>query len=107
MRALCSLIVVAILLAISAAVLAHTADDPFKTDLIAGNPKNNGNVVGRVEVWNDGDNLYVKYVVDAPYWHLILFFPVPAIQTQSHKIKPSRTEPRQIPDRIIENPRNV
>ena len=70
MRTLCSLIAVAILLTTSAAVLAHTADDPLVVNLIAGNPKNNVNVVGRVEVWNDSESLYVKYVVDAPYWHL-------------------------------------
>ena len=37
-------------------VSAHTENDPFVTALIAGQHEN----VGEVEVWDDGDNLYVK-----------------------------------------------
>ncbi|MFW9804694.1 MAG: hypothetical protein ACFFFC_18705 [Candidatus Thorarchaeota archaeon] len=44
-------------------VAAHTADDPFSVELIAGggNPAS-AEFVGEVQVWNDGDNLYVKFV---------------------------------------------
>lgn len=37
--------------------LGHTEDDPYVTNLIAGQHTN----VGNVSVWNDEDNLYVKY----------------------------------------------
>jgi hypothetical protein len=59
------LTVVSLMLALVPVVaFAHTADDPFVTDLTAGG----GNIksamdVGDVLVWNDGENLYVKYVV--------------------------------------------
>jgi hypothetical protein len=43
-------------------VAAHTADAPFVTDLIAGGGNEASAVdVGDIEVWNDVDNLYVKY----------------------------------------------
>ncbi|UCD52870.1 MAG: hypothetical protein JSW27_09565 [Phycisphaerales bacterium] len=47
--------------------LAHTADVPFITDLTAGggNPESAIDV-GDVEVWNDGDDLFVRYVLDNP-----------------------------------------
>ena len=42
----------------------HTEDDPFKKDLIAdGGDPALAIVVGDVLVWNDGDYLYVKYVL--------------------------------------------
>ena len=44
--------------------MAHTADAPYVTDLIAGGGDGVGTDVGEVQVWNDADNLYVKYVVD-------------------------------------------
>jgi hypothetical protein len=48
---------------------AHTADDPFITDLIAGG----GNIksamdVGDVLVWNEGEYLYIEYVVTDGDW---------------------------------------
>lgn len=70
MRTLRSLIVVALLLAISAAVFAHTEDDPFVAQLIAGNPKDVLHDAGDVGVWNDGDNLYVSYVLNFGPWQL-------------------------------------
>jgi hypothetical protein len=50
-------------------VMAHTADDPFVTDLIAGggNPKSAIDV-GDVLVWNDCNYLYVQYVITDPNW---------------------------------------
>lgn len=39
------------------AVLAHTGGDPYTTTLLAGQDIN----AGTISVWNDGDNLYVKY----------------------------------------------
>ncbi|MFX0054888.1 MAG: hypothetical protein ACFFAX_12585 [Promethearchaeota archaeon] len=46
-------------------VAAHTESAPFVTDLIAGGGNDeSGVVVGQVLVWNDGENLYVKYVTD-------------------------------------------
>ena len=44
----------------------HTADDPQVIDLLAGQT----NKVGEVKVWNDADNLYVKYVITDPDWCL-------------------------------------
>jgi hypothetical protein len=43
-------------------VLANTAVDPFVTDLIAGQYTD----VGDVLVWNDEENLYVKYLISEP-----------------------------------------
>jgi hypothetical protein len=40
----------------------HTEGDPFVTKLFAGQTIE----VGTVEVWNDVNNLYVKYVIDDP-----------------------------------------
>jgi hypothetical protein len=40
---------------------AHTEDDPSVTELMAGQHVD----VGDVSVWNDGEYLYVKYVIDA------------------------------------------
>jgi hypothetical protein len=50
---------------------AHTADDPFVTDLIAGggNPASAIDV-GDVLVWNDGEQLFVRYDITAPDWCL-------------------------------------
>jgi len=50
---------------------AHTADDPFVTDLIAGggNPASAIDV-GDVLVWNDGEQLLVRYHVTAQDWCL-------------------------------------
>lgn len=60
-----------LLLLVPAIALAHTEGDPFVTDLTAGG----GNIksakdVGDVLVWNDGDYLYVKYVVTDGDWCL-------------------------------------
>jgi len=66
------LIAVSLMLAlVPAAAFAHDADDPFVTELIAGggNPKS-ATDVGEVKVWNDGDYLYVKYVVDGEDWSM-------------------------------------
>ena len=41
-------------------VSAHTEDEPLVRDLIAGQHKD----VGEVQVWNDAENLYVKYLMD-------------------------------------------
>jgi hypothetical protein len=46
-------------------VAAHTADEPLRIELIAGSGNEaSAVVVGEVQVWNDGENLYVKYVTD-------------------------------------------
>jgi hypothetical protein len=46
----------------------HTEGDPFATDLIAGGGNSaSATDVGDVLVWNDGDTLYVQYVVTAPW----------------------------------------
>jgi hypothetical protein len=59
------------LLLFPVAAFAHTPDDPFVTDLTAGG----GNIksamdVGDVHVWNDGEYLYVEYVVTDEEWCL-------------------------------------
>lgn len=61
------LVAAAFLLALlPAAASAHTADEPFTTDLLAGQDID----VGDVLVWNDGDYLYVKYDITDPDWCL-------------------------------------
>lgn len=51
-------IVLSLLLALMpVAALAHTEEDPFVVELIAGQTMD----VGQVKVWNDDDTLYVKY----------------------------------------------
>jgi len=46
----------------------HTEGDPFVTDLIAdGGDSISATDVGEVLVWNDGETLYVQYVVTAPW----------------------------------------
>ena len=59
-RSLALLTIVAFLLILPAAVLAHTEDDPVVTDLLAGQYMDAGDVL----VWNDADNLYVKYELE-------------------------------------------
>lgn len=54
------------LVAFAGMVSAHTEDDPFVTDLIAGQHIN----VGEVRVWNDADNLYVEYET-SDGWELV------------------------------------
>ena len=45
--------------------IAHTADEPFITDLIAGGGnKKSAMDAGDVLVWNDGDYLYVKFTTE-------------------------------------------
>ena len=70
-KVLFPILVVVLALGLTLPAAAHTEDDPSVTDLIAGggNPKSAVDV-GDVNVWNDGDNLYVKYVVDASGWCL-------------------------------------
>lgn len=53
---------------VPAVVLAHTEGGPFVTELIADGGEGDGIEVGEVLVWNDGDNLYVKYVITDPDW---------------------------------------
>ena len=64
-----SFLILVLLLATFSAILpglalAHTAGDPYVTDLIAGQFYD----VGDVYVWNDGSNLYVKYKTSAGYY---------------------------------------
>lgn len=49
-----------------ALVSAHTEEDPYSEILYAGQDI----AVGAVKVWNDADNLYVKYQID-PGWVLL------------------------------------
>jgi len=44
----------------------HDADDPYVTDLLAGQTLD----VGDILVWNNGDTLYVQYVITDPDWCL-------------------------------------
>lgn len=52
---ICAIMVLILLL--PSGVMAHTADNPFVTDLIAGQHID----AGDIKVWNDEENLYVKY----------------------------------------------
>lgn len=59
-----ALFMACLLLAVPAGALAYTADAPFVTDLIAGGGNDKAAIdIGDVLVWNDDDNLYVKYTV--------------------------------------------
>lgn len=68
-KTLALLTLIAFMLALPAAVIAHTEGEPFEVDLIAGggNPASAIDA-GDVLVWNDGEYLYVKYVAD--HWCL-------------------------------------
>lgn len=56
----------AIPMAGAAPAAAHTAEEPYTTPLMAGQ-----NIeVGNVSVWNDGENLYVKYEITEEGWFL-------------------------------------
>jgi hypothetical protein len=59
-KALALLTLMTFLLILPAGVLAHTEADPFVADLLAGQYIYAGDLL----VWNDGDNLYVKYELD-------------------------------------------
>jgi hypothetical protein len=57
-------VILAFLLAlVPAGASAHMEDDPQVVDLLAGQDTD----VGDVLVWNDGDNLYIQYVLDSPW----------------------------------------
>jgi hypothetical protein len=52
-------------------VKAHNEDEPFITDLIAGGGNEKSEIdVGDVMVWNDEENLYVKYITTSG-WCLV------------------------------------
>jgi len=44
----------------------YTETNPFKAALLAGQDED----VGEVQVWNDAENLYVTYLIDASGWYL-------------------------------------
>ena len=74
MKKLLVLLLVSILVVamIPTVVMAHTEDDPYRTELIAdGGSEETAMDVGDVLVWNDADNLYVKYFVTDEAWCLI------------------------------------
>jgi hypothetical protein len=50
----------ALILVAPKSATAHTVDEPFRTDLIAGQHTDAGDVL----VWNDTNNLYVRYVTE-------------------------------------------
>lgn len=50
-------------ISIAPSALANPEDDPFVTDLIAGQYID----VGDIEVWDDGTTLYVTYIIDDPW----------------------------------------
>lgn len=41
---------------------AHTEDEPLSVDLLAGQTED----IGQINVWNDGEMLYVEFVYDGP-----------------------------------------
>ncbi|MHC4457766.1 MAG: hypothetical protein ACYS0I_11915 [Planctomycetota bacterium] len=66
MAAVLAILMMGVILAI-----AHTEDDPLKVDLIAdGGSSDTAFDVGNVEIWNDANNLYVKYVIEDTAWSL-------------------------------------
>jgi PGF-CTERM protein len=62
---ICALAIVTVLLLAATTATAYTAADPYVVDLLTGQ----GIDVGDVSVWNDGDYLYVRYVV-TDGWYL-------------------------------------
>jgi len=57
---------VALAIPMAAPAAAHMEGCPFTTDLLAGQTED----VGDVQVWNDGDNLHVTYVITEPDWEI-------------------------------------
>jgi hypothetical protein len=54
---------------LSVGAFAHTEDAPFVTDLIAGGGNfESAILVGQVNVWNDDNYIYVKYLITNPDW---------------------------------------
>ncbi len=70
MKKILNLFVLLVLLTfLSIGVLAHPPDEPFTTELLAGGGNlENAIPVGQVEVWNDGDYLYVRYIITQNGW---------------------------------------
>ena len=60
----CSILLIAAFVLTPFICLAHTADDPDKSDLIAGQ----NITVGEVRIWNNDQNLYVKYQTNDPWY---------------------------------------
>ena len=58
----------ALIMLLPAAGFTHTAEAPFVTPLLVGK---DGMDVGDILIWNDGMNLYVKYVITNPAWCLM------------------------------------
>jgi hypothetical protein len=61
---LTAVLVLSLGLVFAAPVGAHTETNPDVCDLIAGQ----NTVVGEVQVWNDGDDLHVTYLITEPDW---------------------------------------
>ena len=65
-------LLVLVLMLLPSVVFARPSSDPFVTDLIAGGGSAASAMdVGDMLVWNDGDNLYVKYLITDPAWSLV------------------------------------
>ncbi|MFC1956786.1 hypothetical protein ACFLVY_00615 [Chloroflexota bacterium] len=61
---LATVLVLSLGLVFASPVGAHTESEPYSTDLLAGQHTD----VGDVEVWNDGVNLHVTYLITEPDW---------------------------------------
>jgi hypothetical protein len=87
--------VVVLLLSITATVLAHTEDAPQTVTLWAGQHIN----AGTISVWNNGENLYVKYETNGGW-----------VMTETHlyvgKTDPSQltSAPGQFPYKAVHDP---
>jgi hypothetical protein len=67
-----SIILVFILILLPGIAAAHSAGDPFSTDLMAGAGKGDPGVdIGDVLVWNDFESIYIQYVITDPAWCII------------------------------------
>ncbi|MFW9876880.1 MAG: hypothetical protein ACFFG0_27620, partial [Candidatus Thorarchaeota archaeon] len=86
-------VLIASILVVPIGVLAHTAANPFVTDLVAGQNYD----AGDIKVWNDAETLYVKYET-ADGWklnetHLAVEVTLEAIaQTNSGSVKVGKFE---------------
>jgi hypothetical protein len=87
-------------LAIAAPAGAESESDPFVTELLAGQTEK----VGEVQVWNDADFLYVKYVIDAAGWCMTESHLAVATSLAGIPQKNGNPPPGQFPYKANHNP---
>jgi hypothetical protein len=95
---------------VPAAAFAHTEDEPFVTDLIAGGGNTESAMdVGDVNVWNDDTTLHIKYVITDSAWcitetHLQVATSLDAIPQKNGNPLPGKFEENDEHDCVTEVP---